>query len=87
MSNRITEKLLQSTVDVINRMTGQPEKPYSDGKANPGNYHLDMVNGAYGLSQMSNEGGGTRMIIYPDTKRNLYRAMQAFIAGLEAKKK
>lgn len=84
---RITDKHLEATVAVINRMTGQPETPYSDGKANVGNYHLDMTNGYVALAQMSNEGGGTRTIIYGDTKRNLYKAMHAFIAGLESKPK
>ena len=85
--DRITDKQLESTVAVINRMTGMPEKPYENGKANPGCYHIDNAYGKVSLAQMSNEGGGTRTIIHSSSKRELYDRMHAFIAGLDTKRK
>lgn len=96
---RITDKNLQAVVDRINRETGSPMLSYDAPKteaehamyrggkvAQIGNYHLYHAYGGVALHRMVSNGGGVedvlRMGCVP--KRELYNAMHAFLAGLDA---
>ena len=90
MPNRITKRDLQARIDWLNKLTGNPLKPYQDTevlKANPGNYHLDSTYGGLWLAQMSKDGRIRKIIggFYP--KRELYEILNAYIAGIEDSKK
>lgn len=89
MSNRITQKDLETQVSIINRITKQPEKPYSGevGKANVGNYHLSYAYGGVNLHQIVSDGGGITTPLGGGyhTKRELYQKLNAFISGLTTK--
>jgi hypothetical protein len=82
--NRITEKHLQAIVDRLNRITGSPEAPYIDGKAQIGNYHLSHDYGGVCLHRMHNDGGGVSSPLSTGhvTKRELAGLLHAFIAGI-----
>ena len=83
--NRITQKDLQNIVDRINLTACMPLKPWTDNKANIGNYHLDWAYGGVKLVRHVNEGGGIKVITMGGygTKRELYYQMQAYLRGLE----
>ena len=90
--NRITLKDLEAVVRRINAITNSPPEPYTkdgNGKyiANIGNYHLDGAYGGYALHRMHGESGSVTDVlrIGHTPKKDLYHAMHAFIAGLEAK--
>lgn len=87
MSDRITEKQLQATVDRINKITGSPMQPYAAGKAQIGNYHLSHAYGGVCLHRMSNEGGGVSAVLVGGhvPKRELWGMMQAYITGLNTR--
>lgn len=82
---RITQKMLQSKVDQLNELTGQPTKSWEkkDGKytANIGNYHLCNDYGSTALHVMMNEGGGVEEL-YRGTKSEIF----AYIKGMMQKK-
>ena len=87
---RVTIRDLEGIVGIINRETGNNEKPYSKDdngifKANIGNYHLDGAYGGYSLCQITTEGGGTRDIFRAGhmPKKELYGLMRAFLEGIE----
>ena len=88
---RITEKNLEARIAYLNKITGQPEAPFSrvDGNLIPhaGNYHLESVHGGYKLAQMCRNGSGSKDINYGGciTKRELYTWINAFINGVEYK--
>ena len=85
MVNRITDKNLQAMCVRINRLMGAPMKPYIDGKAQIGNYHLSHAYGGVTLHCMQNESGGVSEPFMTGhvPKRELYNQMYAFIAGIE----
>ncbi len=89
MSDRITEKRLESIVKRVNQLTGSPLEPYRfvDGKgvANVGNFHLFYAYGGVCLHRMVNESGGVSSLFScgHTTKRDLYGRINAFIYGLE----
>jgi hypothetical protein len=87
MSERITEKQLHAIVDRINRVTGSPMEPYTAGKTNVGNYHLDFAYGGVELQRMVNDVGGVTCPIRSGhvSKRELANLMWAFLEGLETK--
>jgi hypothetical protein len=91
MSNRITEKQLQSVCDLINKETDSPMQPWvknSDGKhvAQIGNYHISGAYGGVCLHRMVNEAGGVSDVFYCGhvPKRELFNMMHAFLAGIAA---
>ena len=89
---RITKKQLEKKIDWLNKLTGNPEKPYNsvDGKmtANVGNYHLYCAYGYYNLHQMCNEGGGARDVFnYGGTKKELAMYIDAFMQGYEKRER
>ena len=90
MSDRITQKDLEHLALLINRETGSPEERYTKDetgrtKSNPGNFHLSYAYGGVALERICNEGGGVHRISTGgyETKRELYRWMSAYLAGLE----
>ena len=88
MSDRITRRQLDYMVERINTLTGSPLKPYIDGKAQIGNYHLSGAYGGVCLHRMHNDSGGatTPIISYHTTKRHMYELMKAYADGFaEAK--
>jgi hypothetical protein len=85
---RITEAHLQAKIDRLNRVTGSPAEPYTDGKANIGNYHLSHAYGGVCLHRMHNSGGGVSSPLSTGhvSKRELAGLLSAFIAGIESTK-
>ena len=86
--NRVTEKQLQAIVDRLNRITGSPMKPYVDGKAQIGNYHLSHAYGGVCLHRMHNENGGVSSPLSTGhiSKRELMGLLYAFISGIETQR-
>ena len=81
---RTTQKELEGLVNRLNRVTGNPEKPWDNGKSNIGNYHLDYAYGGVKLVQTMNEGGGIRTITLGyETKRNCYLQIVSYLNGIE----
>ena len=85
----ITKQNLESVVSRINTLTGNADRPYTDGKANVGNYHLSFANGWASLHRMGNESGGISDVLQcgHQPKRELYYLMHAFIKSLESRVK
>jgi hypothetical protein len=83
--NRITDKNLEGVCAIINRVTGSPEKPYVDGVAQIGNYHIGSAYGGVSLQRMSNSSGGVTEPLYCgyQTKRDLWNRIHAFLKGIE----
>ncbi len=86
--DRITKKRLQTRIDTLNSMTGQPMEPYApvrreDGglMSNAGHYLLDWAYGGVGVEQMA-EGGGVRIIIDRGTNRSIWDQLGAMIEGI-----
>ena len=84
MSNRITQRDLEGLADTLNKVTDSPIAPYSNGKANVGNYHISYAYGGACLHRMANEHGGVTCPIqnHHSPKRELYNAMHAYLSGL-----
>jgi hypothetical protein len=91
---RITQKQLENKIDYLNRLTGNPEKPWNapvEGAkygsritANVGNFHLYCAYGYYNLHQMCNEGGGVHDVFnYGSTKKELAMLIDAYMRGYE----
>ena len=85
---RITESHLQAKIDRLNRVTGSPAEPYTDGKANIGNYHLSHAYGGVCLHRMHNSGGAVSSPLSTGhvSKRELAGLLSSFIAGIESTK-
>jgi hypothetical protein len=90
MSKRVTESQLQSIVDRLNRLTGNPAECYTKGEdgrlhANIGNYHLSFAYGGVALHQMVTDGGGVREPLYTGhiPKRELAERLYSFIYGIQ----
>jgi hypothetical protein len=83
--NRITDKQLNALCDYLNKITNSPLKPWADGRAAVGNYHISHAYGGVCLHRHVNESGGVNCPLSHGhgTKRELYNQMQAFIKGLE----
>ena len=92
MTQRITEKMLQTRIDYLNRITGSPSVPYvrtDNGLvAQVGNYHLDGAYGGVTVCRMFNEHGGVEQL-FPGhmPKRELFDKLCAYIDGYEACKR
>ena len=88
MSNRITERDLKGAIKTLNRITGNPETPWSrneDGTFTDhiGHYQLDSANGGYKLEQIVGPGGGVREITRRGNKSETYYQIWAYIKGIE----
>jgi len=94
MTPRITDRDLKAVVARINRMTNSPKeyaKPHVEGVpffSNIGNFHIDYAYGGVQLCRVMNTVGGVQNVLNcgHTTKRELYKLMHAFIAGLEYSK-
>ena len=89
MTNRITQKRLETLVANLNRETGNPTTPYTRDdsgnlRANVGAYVTDYAYGGVKLAQMMNEAGGQRDVLHSGyvTKRELYDLIHAYMAGI-----
>lgn len=85
--DRITEKQLESMVEYLNKLTGNPVTSYikhSDGHytQNVGNYHLDYAYGGVKLCQMLEHGVSDISSGY-GTKRELWDWIRAYTKGIE----
>jgi len=82
---RITIKQLEQLCDYLNELTGNPAKPWNDGRASIGNFHLSQAYGGVCLHQHVNPSGGitTPLIHGHVSKRELFDLMHAFIKGLQ----
>jgi len=87
---RITEKMLQRKVDYLNKLTDQPETPWTrneqgEMKSNIGNFHLSHAYGGVCLHQMTNTRGGVRSVFNQghQPKRVLFDQVCAYIDGIE----
>ena len=85
MTQRITDKQLDSLCEHLNRITSSPLKPWADGRAAVGNYHISHAYGGVCLMRHVNASGGvTCPIVHGHVpKRELYNLIYAFIKGLE----
>ena len=88
MAQRITERDLNGVCKTLNKVTGNPETPFTRDEAgkhsaNIGNYHIDSAYGGYKLVQMVNTGGGIRTITSGYiTKRELYYQIHSYMDGI-----
>jgi hypothetical protein len=82
---RITDKQLDSLCEYLNNITNRPLKPWADGRAAVGNYHISHAYGGVCLHRHVNEGGGVNCPLVHGhvPKRELFNLMHAFIKGLE----
>lgn len=90
--NRITDKMLESRIAYLNKITGMPPAPYAkaeDGTYKPcaGNYHLSHAYGGVCVHQMSMREGctgvSTPINSYHEPKRDCFNRLNAFISGIE----
>ena len=84
--DRISEKQLQGMCDRLNGLTGSPVKPYIDGVAQIGNFHISHAYGGVSLGRISNQSGGTSDPLFQYghcPKRELYSKIYCFIQGIE----
>jgi hypothetical protein len=97
MGYRYTMRDLEGLVDRLNRTTGAEVEPYRDateaekaagfgGVGNVGTYHLMGAYGGHKLVQITNHGGGVRDVLGTGyaSKRELYRAISAYLDGIDA---
>ncbi len=94
MTNRITNKDLEVQVQVLNRLFGYPNEPYSLDKKtnkhtpNPNVFHLSYAYGGVALHQMSSKVGSTGVSSIFNTghipKRELHIRITSYIAGVKA---
>ena len=80
---RITEKDLKHLIDRLNEVTKSPAKPWENGAANIGNYHLYFAYGSTAVHQMMTKGGGVRQIVGLGTKRETYEKLNTLLSGIE----
>jgi len=81
---RITQAQLVNAVALLNDVAKLPAEPWTDGKANIGNYHLSRAYGGNILHEMTNTSGACR-----DTfrcgyipARELFYRIHAFLDGI-----
>ena len=97
MGYRYTMRDLEGLVDRLNRTTGAEAEPYRDateaekaagfgGVGNIGTYYLMGAYGGHKLVQITNYGGGVRDVLGTGyaSKRELYRAVSAYLDGIDA---
>lgn len=89
MSNRVTDKMLENLLSIINKEMGTPATQWTrheDGRAtsNEGHYGLYRCLGVCNMVQVVGESGGIRTVINAYTKSELYGKMQAWRDGVRA---
>lgn len=82
---RINQSHIETLVDRINIATGSPVAPWTDRKANTGNYHIDYAYGGASLHHMVDANGCVSDVLSCGhiPKKELYYRMQAFLKGLK----
>ena len=85
---RITDKILENRVKLLNEATNNPIESHSKDengryKSMVGNYHIFDGN----LAQMTGDGGSVTIVLYGSSKRDLYDQINALIKGVEIGKK
>ncbi len=85
---RITRKMLNGKVDLLNKLLGQPTESYSkkengEWAPNPRVFYIGGAYGGYRLERMCNSGSGASDISPRGTKREVYDYVKAFIQGVE----
>lgn len=88
---RISLQQLKEKVAWLNEITEHVSAPYrtnEEGRfvSNVGTYVLQQSYGAYGLGQLTNEGGGTKDIISRRTKAQLWDAIDILEKGMRIAK-
>ena len=90
MTNRITDRLLESALERLNDSLGLAHSAYKEERdargrlvANAGTYVLDHSNGGVSLCRMC-EGGGQSTVSERGTKRECYTYIQAMLDGIRA---
>ncbi len=83
---RITSKVLQDRVDLLNKMLNRPETPYTrlesgELRSNAGHFILDSNIGGYQLECMA-EGGGVYIVLQRGTARELCYGLVGMLAGI-----
>ena len=93
MRERITDDHLERLCGYINRITKNPDQPYSLGMdaryhPNAGCYHISGAYGGKDLVRMCESGTGVSSVFGCGhvPKRELYIRMQAFLRGLESQR-
>lgn len=89
MTNRITDKMLETRIAELNRITGRAAAPWTrdtDGKmrANIGAYYLDAAYGGVNLAQIVTDGGGITCPLGQRMrpKRELFDQIGALLTGI-----
>ena len=97
MGYRYTMNDVKGLVDRLNREVGAAPKAYRDateaekaagfhGVGNIGTYYVEGAYGGHKLVQITNHGGGVRDVLGTGyaSKRELYRAVSAYLDGIDA---
>lgn len=93
MSNRITDKMLESLCDIINGEMGTPLTKWTRHEdkgtitSNDGHYGIYRCLGVCSMVQVVGESGGERTIIHASTKGECYAKMQTWRDGVRAARK
>ena len=85
---RITNEILQTQIDALNKAVKAPATQYDEksGKPNVGNFHLVTRGSEYGIARVTEGGGQSRSDIQGFyTKKDLHGRIQAFMSGLAFK--
>ena len=89
MSERITKKRINTRIDLLNKITGNPLTAYTVNEsnkpvANIGHYYASHAYGGYQLEQITNTGGGCRDVTRGrKSTREFYDVLNAYIQALE----
>ena len=82
--NRITTKQMEALASLLNRETGNPAEPYTNGRANVGAFYWSRAYGGWSLVQITNDAGGVRSVLGygHEPARLAFEKAHAFRAGL-----
>ena len=88
---RVTEKQLDSKVEYLNRITGNPLTKYREERdennslvSNVGHYYVEHVNGRVQLSRITNERGGATDVSLLETKSQLNDVLRTVTKVVES---
>ena len=88
---RVTEKQLDSKVEYLNRITGNPLTRFREERdennslvSNVGHYYVEHVNGRVQLSRITNERGGAIDVSLLETKSQLNDVLRTVTKVVES---
>ena len=86
--SRITESMLQSRIDRLNKLTNSPMTYRTGDTINVGHFHLDGSYGGVCLHRTCNTSVGVSDVLSTGhiPKRELFAVLCAFISGIEFSK-